>query len=83
MDVKVKDRKEEIEYLRIACNMAELGLDYIHADLIIRLQERLKKLKGKFSISDSVEIHYKWKEDWRKYFEQQTEQKVKIKADKQ
>ena len=46
MEVKVKDRKEEIEFLRMACNMAELGIGYQHADLIIRLQERLKKLKG-------------------------------------
>lgn len=38
----------------------------------IRLQKRLKTLKSKFSISDGVEIHYKWKEDWRKYFEEQS-----------
>jgi hypothetical protein len=72
MDVKIKDRKEEIEFLRMACNMAELGIDYQHADLIIRLQERLKKMKGKFSLKDGVEIHYKWKEDWQKYFEEHT-----------
>jgi hypothetical protein len=72
MDVKIKDRKEEIEFLRMACNMAELGIGYQHADLIIRLQERLKKLKGKFSLKDGVEIHYKWKEDWQKYFEQES-----------
>jgi hypothetical protein len=40
--------------------------------LIIRLQERLNKLKGKFSINDGVEIHHKWKEDWQKYFEEQS-----------
>jgi hypothetical protein len=72
MEVEIKDRKEEIEFLRIACNMAELGIRYQHADLIIRLQERLKKLKGKFSIDDGVEIYYKWKQDWQKYFEEQS-----------
>ena len=72
MEVKIKDRKEEIEYLRMACNMSEIGIGYQHADLIIRLQERLKKLKGKFSLSDGVEIHHKWKEDWRNYFEEQS-----------
>ena len=72
MDVKIKDRKEEVEYLRMACNMTELGIGYQHADLIIRLQERLKKLKGKFSISDGVEIHHKWKQDWKNYFEEQS-----------
>lgn len=40
MEVKIKDRKEEIEFLRMACNMAELGIGYQHADLIIRLQQR-------------------------------------------
>ena len=69
MEVKVKDRKTEVEYLRMACNLAELEIGYQHADLILRLQERLKKLKGNFSLSDGVEIHHKWKEDWRDYFE--------------
>lgn len=72
MEVNVKDRKDEIEYLRMACNMAELGIGYQHADLIIRLQERLNKLKGKFTILDGVEIHHKWKEDWDKYSEEQS-----------
>jgi len=53
----------------MACNLAEIGIQYQHADLILRLQERLKKLKGKFSLSDGVEIYHKWKEDWREYFE--------------
>jgi len=56
----------------MACNMAEIGIGYQHADLIIRLQERLKKLKGQFSISDGVEIYHKWKEDWQNYFEKQS-----------
>ena len=67
MEVKIKDRKKEIEYLRMACNMAEIGIEYIHADLILRLQERLNKLHGKFSINDGVEIHAKWKKDWEEY----------------
>jgi predicted CopG family antitoxin len=57
--------------------MAELGISYQHADLIIRLQERLKKLKGKFSVSDGVEIHYKWKEDWIRYLEEQAKNDAK------
>ena len=72
MDVKIKDRKEEIEFLRMACNLAELRIQYEHADLILRLQERLEKLKGKFSLSDGVEIHHKWKQDWQNYLEEQS-----------
>lgn len=75
MDVKIKDRKVDIEYLRMACNMAELGINYTHADLIIRLQERLKKMKGKFSLNDGVEIHFEWKKEWEKYFEEQSKTK--------
>ena len=71
MDVKIKDRKEEIEFLRIACNMAELGITYIQADLILRLQERMKTKKGMFSMKDGAEIHYKWRQEWEQYFEQQ------------
>ena len=75
MDVKVKDRKKEVEYLRMACNMAELGINYIQADLILRLQERLSQLKeGKFSIDDGVKIHYAWKQEWQKYFEEQAKE---------
>jgi len=70
MNVEIKDRKEEIEFLRMACNIAELGINYQHADLIIRLQERLKKLKGKFSLKDGVEIYYKWKQEYQEYFEE-------------
>lgn len=71
LQVKIKDRKNEVEFLRMACNMAELGIGYQHADLIIKLQERLEKLKGEFTINDGVEIHHKWKKEWEKYFEEQ------------
>jgi len=71
MEVKIEDRKEEIEYLRMGLNMAELGVSYEQADLIIRISDRLKKLKGKFSLKDGVEIHHKWKQDWEKYYEDQ------------
>lgn len=69
MDVKIKDRKLEVEYLRMALNMAEVGVDYPTTDLIIRVNERQQKLGGKFSIKDSVEIYHKWKEEWQNYFD--------------
>lgn len=71
MEVKIKDRSNEVEFLRMALNMCELGIDYTQADLIIRVTKSLNKLKGKFSINDGVEIHHKWKEEWQKYFENQ------------
>lgn len=72
MEVKIKDRKEDVEFFRIACNMAKINLDYIHADLILKLQERLQKMKGGYAISDSVEIYAEWKEYWDNYFEELT-----------
>lgn len=67
-DVKIKDRKEQTEFLRIACNMAELGINYIQADLILRLQERLKEREGNYTITDSVNIHSEWMKEWELYF---------------
>ena len=75
MDVKVKDRKKEIEYLRSALNLAELWVDYTQTDLIIRITDKLNKLGGKFSIDDGIKIQYEWKEYWRKYFEKEKDNK--------
>ena len=71
MDVKIKDRIEEVEFLRMALVMAEIGVDYKIADLINRVSYRVRQLEGKYTINDSVEILYKWKEDWLKYDENQ------------
>ena len=72
MDVKIKDRKREVEYLRMALNVCEIGVDYTHTDLIIRVYEKLKVLDGKFSISDGVDILYDWKQEWQSYFDKQS-----------
>jgi hypothetical protein len=74
MDVKVKDRQQEIEFIRIALNSVEIGVNYQHADLINRTLTLLMKKKGKFDIMDAITILHKWKEDWRKYFEEQSKE---------
>ena len=71
MDVKIKDRKEGAEYLRMALNMCELWIDYPQAELIIKVLAKMEKVKSEFSISDGVEIHHKWKQEWQEYFEAQ------------
>lgn len=80
LDVKIKDRNEDIEYLRIALVMCEIGVSYTQSDLIIRVIERLSKLKGKFAISDSVEILFKWKSEWLKYFNEQEKELEKMQS---
>lgn len=77
MEVKIKDRKEEVEFLRMDLNTAQIGVDYTHTDLFLRIQERLSKKKGKYTINDSVEIFHKWKTDWDRYFEDQEKASTK------
>jgi hypothetical protein len=69
MDVKIKDRKEGAEYLRMALNMCELWIDYPQAELIIKVLAKMEKVKGEFSISDGVKIHHEWKKEWEQYFQ--------------
>ena len=69
MDVSINDRKKEIEYLRMSLNMCELGVNYTQADLIIRVMEKLKQVKGDFNIEDGFTVFNAWKLDWEKYFE--------------
>lgn len=72
MEVEIKDRKKEVEYLRMACNIAQIGINYRQADLILRLQEKLEKVKGNFSLSDGAKIYSEWNKDWQKYFEEKS-----------
>ena len=74
-DVKIKDRKTDTEYLRMAVNTCEIGVSYIHADLILRVQKELKRLKGKFSLEDGARIHSEWKSEWENYFNEEQENK--------
>jgi hypothetical protein len=79
MEVEIKDRKEEVEYLRMALNMCELGVGYTQTDLILRVLERLDKVKGEFTITDAVEIHHKHKQEWQMYFEEKYKERNKDK----
>jgi len=69
MDVQIKDRDKEVEYLRMSCNMAELGIDYTQADLIIRVQKSLSELGDNFSVKDASKIMVEHREYWKNYFE--------------
>lgn len=75
MDVKIKDRKEEIEHLRLAFNIAGVNVEYLTVDLIVRIQEKLNQLKGKFTLEDGVSIQHDWRKDWDNYFKEQSKAK--------
>lgn len=70
MEVDIKDRKKEVENFRLACAMAGVVIDYIHADLVLRVQEKINLVNGSFSISDGVDISSKWRSDWDQYFKE-------------
>jgi hypothetical protein len=70
MNVAVKDRQRDIEYIRIALNCVEIGIDYQRADLINRTLVVLARNKGKFSLENATEIQAKWEKDWADYFDE-------------
>jgi len=74
-DVSLKDRKPNIEYLRMALNMCELHINYQQADLITRVCEKLTELDGYFTVSDCVKIHDEWNDYWLNYFKSKDEHK--------
>lgn len=69
--IKYKDRNEETEMLRMALNMCDIGLDYHHVELLLEVQEKLKKKGDNFNLKDGVNLYYDWAERWHKYFENQ------------
>lgn len=76
MRVEIKDRIKEIEYLRMALNMVEIGADYEMTDLIIRVSDEVKRLGDNFSIDDAVHILHDWKMCWEEYFNEKEKQKA-------
>lgn len=69
MEVLIKDRKDEIEYLRMALAITELGVSYEQAELINNVVNKVRQRKGKFNIHDGVELLYAWKQKWRNYYD--------------
>lgn len=67
--VRIKDREKEVEYLRMALHLVGIELQYEHAELVIKTQKELNKLKGKFSIRHAVELKIANQERWDKYYD--------------
>lgn len=71
MQVEIKDRKEDVELFRMACNVAEIGIDYQTADLLLRISKLTDEKKGELSLSEVTAVRLKWSMDWNVYFETQ------------
>lgn len=80
MEVKIKDRKDEIEWIRMSLCMVEIGIGYTYADLIDRVMKALKSKKGEYSLKDSAEIHAQWQKDWDLYWKAQQKKEIEIEA---
>ena len=68
-EVRIEDRKDEIEYLRMALAMSEFGVSYEQADLIHRVVTEVQKKGGKFTVHDGVKVFHGWKKTWYDYFD--------------
>lgn len=76
MEVLIKDRKDEIEYLRMALAIIEIGVSYEQAELINNVVNKVRQRKGNFNIHDGVKLLYAWKEKWRNYYETQANKRT-------
>ena len=67
MDKKIKDRKSEIEFIRMALNTCEIGVSYNATDLILRVIDMVKLKGGETTLLDSVTLHQKFIEECKAY----------------
>jgi hypothetical protein len=67
IDCDIKDRREEVEYLRIILAMAEFGVSYVQADLINRCVKLRNEKGGDAVVSDGVDVFWEWKRHWNDY----------------
>jgi hypothetical protein len=70
MKVKIEDRYDGIEYLRMALSTCEVYVDYQTAELIDDVVTAIRKKKGNFDLLDGVKIFSEWKHKWDNYEKQ-------------
>lgn len=69
--VKIKDRKKDIEFLRMGLNMCGIKVDYTHTDLISKVFTIVNEKKGKSDMKDMSLILAEWETHWNEYFRSQ------------
>ena len=72
-EVKIKDREYSIEYIRMALNMCQIGVDYQQAELIDMVVRECDRLGGDLTVEDACKILYAHKARWDKYFNENEE----------
>ena len=74
MNVKISDRIDNIEYLRMALSICEICVDYQTAELIDNVVNEVRKKEGKFDLKDGVLLLSAWKNKWKEYDKQHKEE---------
>jgi len=69
MDVKIKDRDQKIEMLRLALNTADFGIEYWGLILFLRIQEAYAKKGGKMNMMDAAKVRATWEAERTAYDE--------------
>lgn len=60
------EKNEEAHRMSVLLNMCGLRVDIKASDLIVEAIKREKKLKGKFAISDAIDLKYEIDEKYMK-----------------
>ncbi len=67
-EVKIKDREYHIEYIRMALNMCQIGVNYQQAELIDMVVRECDILGGDLTVEDACGLLSAHKKKWDKYF---------------
>ena len=70
MKVKIDDRLDEIEYLRMVLSTCEVYVDYQTAELIDDVVTAVREKKGNFDLLDGSKLFSEWKKKWDDYEKQ-------------
>jgi len=74
-EVKIQDRDEKVEQIRMMLNMCEVGAGYVTTDIILECINLYDKLGGGATIEDVTKLYFELKNKWDKYFEEQEKNK--------
>ena len=70
-EVKISDRERAIEYIRMALNMCQIGVNYQQAELIDMVVRECDRLSGDLTVEDACAIFSEHKKKWDKYFDEE------------
>ncbi len=70
-EVKISDREHSIEYIRMALNMCQIGVNYQQTELIFAVVNKCDLLGGDLTVEDACDLLGEHKKKWDKYFNEE------------